>query len=348
MFIERCLARDIFQKVLDEDFKYKLDGKKNMFVKILQYNDNAKDLINKNREFLGGKTLSKFLDKDHKEYVLYAYEELGRHYLNHIDPNYAYLCYQEILQGEITDDSLLNFQCFEGIGRVYEMEQEYMEAINWFKKAMDISIENISSIDSGSIETYKKILYIFNEKLNEPSLFIDYMKEIINNLIKVTDKIDNRNDLIAKIYKITIQFYHSHEKTKIELICDHILEVLDKIKINDERWKKWLCIGSKCNMERFKDNYHNACYPIIDENYNVYLKLYNKIYDILSNDISGKLKTEISQCKQFLHGLKSVKLYRITEVLKRWQLPNAQMNVHLKLTRSLSQSSFFMLNNQAP
>jgi hypothetical protein len=296
------LARDTFQKVLDEDLKYKLDGKTNMFIKILQYNDNGKDLINKNREF------SKFLDEHHKEYVLYAYEELGRHYLNHIDPDYAYLFYQEILQGEITRDSLLNYQCFEGIGRVYEMKQEYIEAINWFKKAMDISIQNISSIDSGSIRTYKKILLIFNEKLDDPLLLIVYMKQIINNLIKIIDNVDNRNDLIATIYKITIQFYHFHDKTKIELICDYILQVLDKIKINNKKWKKWLCIGSICNMETFKDDYHNICNPIIDENYNVYLKLYKKIYDILSHDTTDKFKIEISQCKQFLGLLTIAKL----------------------------------------
>jgi tetratricopeptide (TPR) repeat protein len=333
------LARNTFQKVFHDYFEQKQTGDVEMFVKILEYN-NADDFIHQNREFLGGKTFVTFLDEQYS--VLYAYEELGRHYLNHRCPDYALLCYQEILQCQSKINELLYIQCFDGIGRVREMKEEYTDAVIWFKKAMDISTNHISKIDSSSRRIYEKLLLIFNNKLNDPLSAMVYMKEIINYLIENNkNNLDARNDFIATILKITVHFYHSNDKTKIQSICDYIQELLNKIEIKDDGWKKWLCIGSICDLTKFQDDYHR-CEPIIDENYNVYLKLYQKIFDILSNDTSEKLKTEIGQCEQFLSLLKITKLDRFSAVIKLWALSNEQMNPQRKLTRSLSQSSFFV------
>ncbi len=337
------LARDTFQKVLNDFFERKRNGEVAMFVKILGYdeeNRSAYGLIERNRAFLGGKTLATFLDKCYKEYALYAYIELGNHYLNHICLDHALLCFEEILQGEIEFNIIANLVSFDGMGRVYEMKQEYTMAIHWFKKANDLRINDMSEMDSSFVEIYQKIFSIYNEKLMDILSPFVYMKEMINNLLKSTDDQDKVNNLIATVYKLTVQFYHHNDKTKIQSICDHIQEVLEKININGERWKKWLCIGSTCNLKKFQENYHR-CDPIIDENYNAYLKLYQKIFHILSNDTSKKLETEISQCKWFLCHLKLVKARRKSEIIKLW----TRFDERINLTRSLSQSSFFMPSN---
>jgi hypothetical protein len=97
----------------------------------------------------------------------------------------------------------------------------------------------------------KKCLFLFNEKLNDPLSTIIYMKEIINILIKNTNTIDQRNDLIATIYKITSQFCYSNDNSRIGLICDHIHEISDQIKIiNNQEWKNWLYIEPMCEVHR--------------------------------------------------------------------------------------------------
>lgn len=264
------LAKDIFRKVLNDYFEREGTREQEMFVKILGYhpeNIPIDDSIKKNRIFLDNKVFS-------QEQVSYAYEELGRHCLQYYCPDQAFAYYQEIRQYDIT----LKIQCYDGFARVYEMKERYIEAINWYKKAITCCTIHISSIDTYTIRTYEKILILFNEKLHEPLLGINYMKELINNLSKNTDNLDVTYDLIASIYKLTVYFYRANDQIKLELICNHIEEILNTIKINNKGWKKWLCIGSSCTMKEFEDNYHD-CEPIINENFNIYLKLYEKIFN---------------------------------------------------------------------
>jgi tetratricopeptide (TPR) repeat protein len=157
------LARKIFRKMLENYSECEKNGKIEMFVKVLNYQDeiwDINDFISKNRSFLGGKTLATWLNNRHKDYV--------------------YLCYQEILEGEIELGFSSNMECFRGIGEVYAMKQEYSMAIDWLKKVIDIDInaKNISTIDSITIQLYQEILSIYNEKLNDPLSIIAYMKEI--------------------------------------------------------------------------------------------------------------------------------------------------------------------------
>jgi tetratricopeptide (TPR) repeat protein len=342
------LAREIFQKVLENYSEREKNGEIEMFVKVLNYQDEnwgINDFLSKNRSFLGGKTLATWLNNHHKDYVIYAYKELGLYDLKHNCPDYAYLCYQEILEGEIELDSSSNMECFRGIGDVYAMKQEYSMAIDWFKKVIDIDInaKNISNIDSITIQLYKEILSIYNEKLNDPLSMIAYMKEIIDILVRRIDRLDQGNVLIVTIYKITVYFYHSTgNESKIILICNHIEEILNKFKIDDKSWRRWLCILSKCDLNRFKEIYHDGCRPIIDQNYNVYLKFYDNMYHLLCNNTTRQFEAEIKRCDHLRNTLKIIKLNRICEIFKLWETTNAPMNNHLNLTRSLSYSSFFM------
>ncbi|CAF1325562.1 unnamed protein product [Rotaria sp. Silwood1] len=299
------LAMETYEKIWTNSHERDQTGEVEVFVKILGHtenNSNAHHLTDKNRKFLGGKTISRFLDKHQKHNVLYAYAELADHHLKYNSLDHAFLYYQEVLQCELKIDSHLILRCLYGIGNIYEMRKEYSSAIEWLKKGIDYSIKDTSDIGMGLIDIYKKSLSIFNEKLNDTYSSIIYMTEIINNLIGNTDSIEKRNDLIAKVYKTTIQFYHYHDKTQIESICNHIHQVLEKIKIHDQGWKKWLCIGSTCIWEIFYEDYHN-CNPIIDENNIIYLKLYQKIFAILSKNTSNKLQTEINRCEKFLNHL---------------------------------------------
>ena len=104
----------------------------------------------------------------------------------------------------------------------------------WLKKFIDLDVHDThtSTFESPTIRLYPKFLSICNERLNDPLAAIDYMKEIVDVLV--------RYDLIATIYKMTISFYYYHEKSKIECICDHIHSVIDQIKLKRHRWTKWL------------------------------------------------------------------------------------------------------------
>ena len=160
--------------------------------------------------------------------MLCAYAELADHHLKYDSLDYAFLYYQEVLQYEINTDSYLIVRCYYGTGKVYENRKNYSSAISWLKQVVNYSINCTLDIDVGSIDTLKKCLLIFNEKLNDTSSSIEYMKEIINTWIDSTDNIDKINDLTA------IQYYHQNDKTKIEFICDQIHEILDGIKIHDQ------------------------------------------------------------------------------------------------------------------
>ncbi|CAF3909668.1 unnamed protein product [Rotaria sp. Silwood1] len=219
------LAMETYEKIWTNSHERDQTGEVEVFVKILGHtenNSNAHHLTDKNRKFLGGKTISRFLDKHQKHNVLYAYAELADHHLKYNSLDHAFLYYQEVLQCELKIDSHLILRCLYGIGNIYEMRKEYSSAIEWLKKGIDYSIKDTSDIGMGLIDIYKKSLSIFNEKLNDTYSSIIYMTEIINNLIGNTDSIEKRNDLIAKVYKTTIQFYHYHDKTQIESICNHI------------------------------------------------------------------------------------------------------------------------------
>jgi tetratricopeptide (TPR) repeat protein len=312
------LAMDIYEKIWNNYYERNWTGEVEVFVKILGHtgnNGNLRNLIDENRKFLGGKTISRFVDKHQKHNVLYAYAKLADHYSKFDSLDYAFLYYQEVLQLETKIEPYLTVRCLYGIAKVYEMSEDYSSAINWLKQAVVFSINGTSEIGWGLIDVYKKCLIIFNEKLKDTSTSIGYMKEIINNLVENTDDINSRNDLIVEIYKTAIQFYQHNDKTKIESICDHIHQVLDKVKINEQGWKKWLCIGSTCVWETFWEEYHN-CKPIIDENNIVYWKLYQKIFAMLSRNSSNELQNEIDKCKHFLNRLEYSQLDFKNFVLK--------------------------------
>jgi tetratricopeptide (TPR) repeat protein len=337
------LAMTTFQRALNNYFGSNMTDEVEMFMKILghnQQNNNMSDLINQNREFLGGKTLSKFSNENHKRYVIFAYLQLGNHCLRYICPDHALIYFQEIYQIELKLGIDDNFKCWYGIGSAYELKQEYIQAVTYFERAINLCMADIlndqDKMFSFPKECYEKFLSIFNEKLNDTLSPINYVTEIINNLLRNINDSDKICDIIAIIYKITVHFYHNYDKTKMKSIFDHIHEVIDKIKINDQSWKKWLCIGSTCTLEKFEDNYHH-CNPILDDNYNIYLKLYNKIFDLLSNDTSDKLKTEIHQCEGFRRHLRILKLDRAIFIHRCWSLSNQQTAPRPRLTRSSSQ-----------
>ncbi|CAF0999746.1 unnamed protein product [Rotaria sordida] len=305
------LAVDIFKNLLNDTRECSKTGSIKMFVKLLGFsseNDNISNINVNNHTFLGDKTYSNFLDENFKSWILHAYIELGNHYIEHNYLDYAFICYQEIMQCETEIESFMNVEHYYGIGRVYELKEDYIKSIDYFKKAIDYTVTNIvNTVYSTNIfhyVIYEKFLFISNKKLNDKSSSILYMKEIIDTLIQNTNHLDKINDLVAKIYKITVLYYNNDgDGNMIESICNHIIEVLDKINLNDQGWKKWICIGSKCTLKIF-DTLHYHCQPIVDNNYSGYLKLYEKLLDIISQKQSSKYEYEIGQCNYFISCLK--------------------------------------------
>jgi len=296
-----------FQTALDTFKELQETGEIEMFVKILQFDSKRGNIIANNHPFLGDKNFSNFPNEIHKTYILEAYIELGKNYLdnNHLD--YAFNCYQTIIQYNMKIESAIYVQCLYGIGKVYESKNDYNPAIDWFKKAIDYTIINIVNTEYStnifSQLIYENFISISNEKLSNPLSSINYMKEIVEKLIENTTDIEKIIDLISKIYKITIQYYHVNNKTKIELICDHIIGVLSKINLNDRQWIKWICLGSMCSFKVFQTQ-HYHCQPILDENYKAYLNLYERAADIMANKSGNALKKEIDKCNYFVNNLK--------------------------------------------
>ena len=88
------LAMDTFHRALDSYNQCNWNGEVQMFIKVLGYcegNSDVNALMEKNRNFLGEKTLSKLSDKNRKEYVLYAYLELGDHFRKYFQLDHALL-----------------------------------------------------------------------------------------------------------------------------------------------------------------------------------------------------------------------------------------------------------------
>ncbi|CAF4886715.1 unnamed protein product [Rotaria sp. Silwood1] len=305
------LAVDIFKNLLSDTRERSKTGVIAMFVKVLGFskeNDNISKINVTNHKFLGDKTYSNFLDKNFKSWILYAYIELGNHYIDHNYLDYAFICYREVIQCEIEIESFMNVECFYGIGRIYELKEDYINTIDWFKKAIDYTVTNI--VDTRYLTNifryiiYEKFLFISNEKLNDKFSSIHYMKQIINNLIQNTNYLDKIYDLVAKIYKITMLYYNSDDNGNIiELICNHIIEVLDKINSNIQYWKKWICIGSNCTVKIFDTQYFH-CEPIVDNNCSAYLKLYEKLLDIISQKELIQYDYERDRCNYFINCLK--------------------------------------------
>jgi len=137
------------------------------------------------------------------------------------------------------------------MAEIYELKEEYSLAIYWFRKAIDKSIDQM--VDTGGTdnlftkECYEKFLLSSSKNQTNGLSPIDYMKEIISKLLQSSDQTGRIHDLMAIIYRITVQFYHYYDKSKIQSICNHIVEVLNQITIHENHWTKWLCIGSMCS-----------------------------------------------------------------------------------------------------
>jgi tetratricopeptide (TPR) repeat protein len=287
------LAIDTLKHVLNDTKEIIKTGDVEMFVKVLEFckeNENTSSMIVTNRKILGDQTYSNFMNTNDKSRILHAYIELGSHCIDHNRPDDALIYYQEVHKSEVQMESFMNVECFYDIGRVYELKEDYNKAIEWFRKAIDYTITNITSTDYSTnifqYIIYENFLVISNEKINDKRSSIIYMREIISQLIKTTNYSNEIDHLIAKIYKITIQYYTINDKTKIELICNDIIEMLDKINLNNRNWKKWLCLGSTCSLKIFDTN-HDSCQPLLDDNYHLYLKLYEKIFDVISQKESA-------------------------------------------------------------
>lgn len=306
-------ARENFQKML-RNYDEHENSEIEMFVKVLNYQHekwNINDFIDKNRSFIGGKTQARWLDDEYKYNIIYAYEELGQYYVKHKCLDYASLCFREVLEGEIKRESSSYITCFEGLGKVDIMKQEYSMAIDWFKKVIDIVInaKDISILNSTAIELYEQILLIYNEKLNDSLSPIAYMKENIDILIRRIDCLEQVNNLIVTILKTTVYFYHTtHRESEIISVCNYMEQILDVFKIDQPSCKKWLCILSKCNLNTFKKIHDHFCQPIIDQNYSIYLKLYDKIYDLFLTKMEGQYNSEIEQYESLRRPLKILEL----------------------------------------
>jgi tetratricopeptide (TPR) repeat protein len=106
--------------------------------------------------FIGGKIQAQWLNASDQQYIAFAYENLGRYYLQHGCFDQARLCYEEILQGEINVDVFIKSSCCEGIANVCERTGEYGKALVWLKKVIDLDLNGtyISTFESPILRFY--------------------------------------------------------------------------------------------------------------------------------------------------------------------------------------------------